>query len=93
MALQQIWLTHRCDARLLICLPACVQRCLRQSTSGHLQQLACPPLHAQLPAACACNRRSKDRLNIIDWGVANATLEEVFIKLAKSSAAYSQVKD
>jgi len=33
---------------------------------------------------------SKDQLTIVDWGVANATLEEVFIKLAKSAGATSK---
>jgi hypothetical protein len=30
---------------------------------------------------------SARRLNVLDWGVANATLEEVFIKFARSIGA------
>jgi hypothetical protein len=29
----------------------------------------------------------RHRLNVLDWGVANATLEEVFIKFARSIGA------
>ncbi|KAJ9504599.1 hypothetical protein QJQ45_030495, partial [Haematococcus lacustris] len=34
---------------------------------------------------------AKQALQVVDWGVANATLEEVFIKLAKGAGA--QTKD
>lgn len=34
--------------------------------------------------------RVKQEMNVLDWGVANATLEEVFIKFAKSSGIKSE---
>ena len=33
---------------------------------------------------------AQQRVRILDWGVANATLEEVFIKFARSIGADSQ---
>ena len=30
---------------------------------------------------------AKEQLKVLDWGVANATLEEVFIKFARSIGA------
>ena len=32
----------------------------------------------------------KSQLEVLDWGVANATLEEVFIKLARSAGAETE---
>ena len=32
----------------------------------------------------------KGHLEVLDWGVANATLEEVFIKLARSAGAETE---
>lgn len=40
-------------------------------------------------AAVEAAKAPRGRLSVVDWGVANATLEEVFIKLAKSIGASS----
>lgn len=36
-----------------------------------------------------CMNEAKRSLNVLDWGVSNATLEEVFIKLAHQMGAES----
>ena len=66
---------------------ACVPFCLPSAYSpvmrpAHL--LACPP---------ACLNRvthTRTRSQVLDWGVANATLEEVFIKFAREIGAETE---
>lgn len=49
-----------------------------------------PTSEVTLSQVFAAVNNAKGRLDIIDWGVANATLEEVFIKLAKGIGAQSK---
>ncbi len=40
---------------------------------------ACPDVPACLPACCS------GELDVLDWGMSNATLEEVFIKITRDA--------
>lgn len=62
---------------------ACTKRCWLRNLNL-FQKTPPAPLPARPPAAVFdAMAGAKQRLTVLDWGVANATLEEVFIKFAR----------
>jgi ABC-type multidrug transport system ATPase subunit len=54
---------------------------------GGTQKYELPTAEVSLSQVFATMERAKGSLNVLDWGVANATLEEVFIKFARQIGA------